>query len=58
MADSDVKDVPDVDVLIAAAKRLIHQVSEDNSRHGGLSSMATVRAADELRLVISKGWNK
>lgn len=39
--------------LIDAAERLIATVSDDNSRHGGLSSSATIRAADELRLLIS-----
>lgn len=42
------------DGIISLAEKLIAQVADDNKAHGGLSSRATIRASDELRMAISK----
>lgn len=38
--------------MLQAAMALIQSVQQDNSIHGGLLSRDTIRAADELRLIV------
>lgn len=40
--------------IVKAARKLIDSIIDDVSRHGGLTSRDTIRASDELRLLISR----
>ena len=45
-------DRADTEELAKAAEKLVQAINTDNGMHGGLLSRETIRASDELRVLI------
>jgi hypothetical protein len=43
---------PNTEAIVAAAEKLVAAITFDDSASGGLVSRETIRAADELRVIL------